>query len=237
LSPGRKTGEAGLPCNGRIPLLHTGATLPLCGNMPKRGGIFMEAFSICTAAYWRAAASELRKIRNLVLAALVVSFATIIGTFSIPVALNLHISFTFLFIAFGCMIYGPILGLFAGAAFDIIGYITHPFGAFFPGYTLSAMLSGLIYGLFLYRCRLSVLHIFLAKLIVNYGVNVLLGSLWSKILIGRAFLFFFINSLIKNTLMLPIEVVLLTITLQILLPVLVRAHLLPARYRRHISIL
>lgn len=196
-----------------------------------------EKSSIFTVKYWTAATTELRKVNRLTLAALVIALTTIIGTFTIPVAQNLHIAFAFLIVAFGAMVYGPVVGSIAGAAADIIGFIAHPVGIFFPGYTLSAILSGLIYGLFLYRCRITVLRLLLVKFIINYGINVGLGCLWSAMLIGKAYRFFFFASLLKNTLMLPVEVAMLYVTLQILLPILDGARLLPFRQSsRHIPL-
>ncbi|MET1249957.1 folate family ECF transporter S component [Sporolactobacillus sp. STCC-11] len=191
--------------------------------------------SIFSAAYWKTAAAELRKLNRLTLAALIIALTVVIGSFSIPVAENLHISFKFLIVAFGSMVYGPLLGIFAGAALDIVGYIAHPFGAFFPGYTLSSMLGCFIYGLFLYHRRISVMRIFLAKLIVNFVVNVGLGCLWSQMLFGKGYWFFLINSLIKNSLMLPIETIMLTLLLQALMPILTRAHVIPVQNSNRIS--
>ncbi|MCL1631495.1 folate family ECF transporter S component [Sporolactobacillus sp. CPB3-1] len=196
-----------------------------------------KVYSVFNAAYWKAAAAELRKLNRLTLAAIIVSLSVVIGYFSIPVAQNLHISFAFLVVAFGATVYGPLLGVLTGAILDIAGYITHPFGAFFPGYTLSSMLGCFIYGLFLYRKRLTVLRIFTAKLVVNLGVNVGLGCLWSQMLIGKGYWFFFVNSLIKNLVMLPIETIMLTVLLQLLLPILTRAHLIPIQNGRHISLI
>lgn len=193
--------------------------------------------SVFSAAYWKAAAAECRKLNRLTLAALIIALSVVIGSFSIPVATNLHISFNFLVVAFGSMIYGPFIGIIAGAVIDIVGYILHPFGAFFPGYTLSSMLGCLIYALFLYRSRITVLRIFLAKLIVNFGINVGLGCLWSAMLMGKGYLFFLVNSLIKNMLMLPIETVMLVALLQLLLPALVREHLIPGQHSSHISLI
>ncbi|MCO7126441.1 folate family ECF transporter S component [Sporolactobacillus shoreicorticis] len=193
--------------------------------------------SIFSAAYWKTAAAELRKLNRLTLAALIIALTVVIGSFTIPVTENLHISFNFLIVAFGSMVYGPLLGIFAGAAMDIVGYIAHPFGAFFPGYTLSSMLGCFIYGLFLYHRRISVMRIFLAKLIVNFVINVGLGCLWSQMLFGKGYWFFLINSLIKNALMLPIETIMLTVLLQALMPVLTRAHVIPVQNGNRISLI
>lgn len=193
--------------------------------------------SIFSLHYWKTAARELNHLKILTLAAVLIALSVVLSSFYIPVAENLHISFTFLVMSLGAVIYGPVVGLVVGAVSDIVGFIIHPFGMFFPGYTLSAMLGCFIYGIFFYRKRITILRIFLAKFLVNFVVNVGLGCLWSSILIGKGYLFFLANSLIKNTLMLPIEVFLLYAVLQILLPVLIRIGAVTEQHSNHIPII
>lgn len=179
-----------------------------------------KAQSVFSANYWLQTCMEIKNVRNLVIAGLCVGLATVISAFYIPVGLNLRVYFTFLVVAFGSMIFGPTVGLITGLAYDLVSYMLFPSGVFFPGYTLSTMLEFFIYGLFLYRSRISIFRVSMMKLIVNYGVHVGLGSLWSAILYKKGYLYFFAKSLIKNTLMLPIEVIMILIMLQIFIPVL-----------------
>jgi len=177
--------------------------------------------------YWRTAGHELSKLRILTLAAMLLALRIVIGAVRIPVADNLNIMFTYLPESLIGLICGPVAAPMVGAAGDILGYIMHPSGAFFPGYTLSAMLTGLIYALFLYRARITVIRIAFAKLLVNYGVNVLLGSLWSTMMYGKGYLYYFAKSIVKNTIMLPIEIIVITLVFTILLPVLSRSGVTP----------
>ena len=50
-------------------------------------------------------------------------------------------------------------------------------------------------------------------LIINYGSNVLLGSVWKAMLYGKGYLYYFTSGLVKNTTMLPIEVFLTWVVL------------------------
>ena len=77
-------------------------------------------------------------------------------------------------------------GLF-GAALDIIKYLIKPEGAFFPGFTVSAALGGIIYGAFLYRRKLAIARVFAAQLTVKVFVNLLLNTLWLNMLYGKGF--------------------------------------------------
>lgn len=70
---------------------------------------------------------------------------------------------------------------------DILKYLVKPTGAFFPGWTLSAMAAGVIYGCFFYKKPLSLVRVFVAELTVSIICNMLLGTLWLQIMYGKAF--------------------------------------------------
>lgn len=186
--------------------------------------------------YWISAAGEFHKLRSLVFAALIIALATVMNSFYIPVSQNLHISFTFIVMVFGSIIFGPVVGLAAGVVYDLLGFIITPSFVFFPGYTLSSMLEFFIYGLFLYHRQISVLSIFIAKFLVDFGIHVGLGSLWSYMLYGKGYYYFFAKSLIKNLIMLPVEVVMLVALLQIVLPVLVHEKIVPKQKRKYMPL-
>ena len=177
------------------------------------------------AQYWREAKKSLKSLRLLVLAALLVAGRVAITGFPIMVGENLKISFGFFLNALGSLIYGPYVGILTGFATDILGVILHPMGPFFPGYTLTAMAGSFVYALFLYRAR---------KLCVNIFVNVGLNCLWSAMLYSKGYLFYLGQSLFKNLLMLPVEIVILLTFLRIMLPVLSSAGLTPPQPTKHI---
>lgn len=83
------------------------------------------------------------------LVAVSIVLARILG-FIIPVAgfPALKINFSTIPLILAGILYGPIAGFLAGAISDIIGYMINPQGGmFFPGFTLSAALTGMIPGL------------------------------------------------------------------------------------------
>ena len=98
------------------------------------------------------------------------------------------------------------------------------------------MASGLVYGLFFYRARLSVARIALCKAVINVFVNILMGSLWSAMLFQKGYLYYLSKSVVKNLLLLPAEILLLVLLYQVLLPVLTRMKLIPAQPSRRIPI-
>lgn len=186
-----------------------------------------ECLSVCSAAYWRAAAAELHHLRSLSFAALIVALSVVISTFFIPVADNLRIYFKFLATAVGGAVYGPVVAVLVGAASDTLGVFLHPSGSYFPGYLLSEVLGNVIFALFLYRKQISVLRLMLARGLIDFGVNVALGSLWSAMLYGKGYVYYLTASLLKNALLWLPEAALLTLLFSVLLPVLARLRVVP----------
>ena len=194
-------------------------------------------YSIFTRKYWSAACSEFRNPRSFVFAGLTIALGTVLSSLYIPVGINLRITTAFLALALGSMIFGPVVGLSAGLAYDLIGYLFVPATVFFPGYTLSSMLEFFVYGVFLYRSKISVLRVFLCKFIVDFGIHVGLGCLWSSMLYGKGYYYFFIKSLVKNTVLFPVEVVILVALLQVFLPVLVNQGVIPKPKSKYIPLI
>ena len=64
---------------------------------------------------------------------------------------NIKIGFSFIPIVVAAILYGPIEAGVVGALSDFLGAILFPIGAYFPGFTLTAFLTGCVYGLFLHR--------------------------------------------------------------------------------------
>ena len=193
--------------------------------------------ALLSADYWRAAAVELQNLRSLVFAALIVALSIVISAFYIPVADNLRIYFKYLVTAVGSVVYGPIVAALAGAAADTLGFFIHPSGAYFPGYLLSEVLGNVVFALLLYRKRASILRLFLARGIIDFAINVGLGSLWSAMLYSKGYLFYAAKSLIKNALLLLPETLLLTLLFSLLLPVLARLNAVPAQPGRRLPLI
>ena len=95
-------------------------------------------------------ATEFTKVRSLVTTSLLVAVSMVIEMFSIDIGFA-KLNFAFLAIAIIGMLFGPCMGMMAGFACDIVGYLAHPSGGFLPAYVLVGGLQGLFYGLFLYQ--------------------------------------------------------------------------------------
>lgn len=172
--------------------------------------------SALSRQYWRDAYAEFKNVRVLAFSGLVCAMAIVLESF--PVYLlgqSLKIYFSFLAVGLGCACYGPAVGMAAGAVIDTVGFLLAGYGEpYFPGFLVTAVLSGLIYGVLLYRRKVTIPRLIALRLLINYGSNVLLGSVWKAMLYGKGYLYYVSTGLVKNTVMLPIEVFLMWVVLR-----------------------
>ena len=191
-----------------------------------RSARYAHPFSV---AYWRTAASELRDLRKLLFAALMIAVCMALGVVpSLVLPYGGRVTWGFLARALCGYVCGPLVGLLFGFAEDILSFFLTGGGGypFFFGYTLTTMLGVFIYALFFYRADLTVRRVFLAKLLTNIE-NVTLGALWMSILSGKAYLVTATASAVKNLVMLPVQTALLCLLLAYLLPYLRQLGLVP----------
>ena len=134
-----------------------------------------------------------------------------------------RITFGFLPLSLCGMLLGPIPAMITGAISDILGYVIYPTGAYHFGFTLSAILSGLIYGVVFYQKDVKLIHIIIAKLLVDTLINIGLNTLWVHQLYGRAIMVLLPSRSLKNLLQFPIDIF-------ILYPTIILVKKIPSRY-------
>jgi len=86
--------------------------------------------------------------------------------------------------------------------------VVNPTGPFFPGFTISGFYGGLIYGMVLYKKPLSIKRVIAANTLVTILVNLLLNTYWLTLLYGNAYMALLPARIVKQVIMLPIEVIL-----------------------------
>ena len=182
-----------------------------------------------SADYWRSAAAELRDLRKLAFAALMIALCMALSAVpAVTLPYGGRVTWGFLARSLCGLVCGPLLGVLFGFAEDILSFFLTGGGGypFFPGYTLTTMLGVFLYALFLYRADLTVRRVFLAKLLTNIE-NVVLGALWTAILHGKAYIATASASAIKNLVMLPVQTAVLCALFALLLPYLKQSGLVP----------
>ena len=117
-----------------------------------------------------------------------------------------RISFGFLPIAVYATMFGPFRAALMAAAADILGTVIFMSGAYFPGFTLSALLSGLIYGYFLHGHELTWQRIIIPFGLIFLTIDLGLNTLWLSLLYHKAVWAFFLSRFLKGALCLPINI-------------------------------
>ena len=180
-------------------------------------------------SYWRDAADDFKKTRTLVFSALMVAACVALGYLrSVPVVNNISVSWGFLARALCALVGGPVNALAFGFVEDTVGYLMDPREGYNPFYLFTTMLGVFTYALFLYRSEVTVLRVFLAKLVTNLQ-NVFIGGLGTYLWYsgGKGYGVIVGASAVKNAIMLPVQTVMLAALFAALLPILHRAGFLP----------
>lgn len=153
--------------------------------------------------------NELKNTRVLAAASLLTAMNSILGFFTIVIGDFIKIGFSFLAMSVAGMLYGPVVSGILGGVGDLINFMIKPTGPYFPGFTLNAVLSGILYGLCLYKKPVSLKRIFFTRLCVVIFVDLILTTTWLSMLYGKAFLVLVSTRAVKAAVMLPIETAML----------------------------
>ncbi|AOT71490.1 folate family ECF transporter S component [Geosporobacter ferrireducens] len=149
----------------------------------------------------------MRNTRKLVFLALFIALEVVLTRFLSIQTPIVRIGFTFLPIALSSMMFGPWFGGIAAALADILGMMIFPAGgAYFPGFTLTAFLTGSIYGIFLYRKPKNLLRISMAVIVISVIINLGLDTLWLWMITGKAIMVLLPARVIKCLIMIPIQI-------------------------------
>ena len=159
---------------------------------------------------------ELKNLRTIVVTALLIAIAAVLGFFSVQLTENLKIGFSFIANELTAMLFGPVVGGIMGGVADIIKYLLKPTGPFFFGFTFNAILGAVIYGVMLYKKPISFKRILASKIVVAIVVNVFLNTYWLSMLYGNAFMAILPPRLIKQIIMVPIQSIMLYAVVEVL---------------------
>lgn len=148
---------------------------------------------------------EFKQVRTVTTAAMFGAVSVVLGYFTIVIGDYIKIGFSTIANQFVYYLFGPVVGGCFGGALDILKYLIKPTGAFFPGFTFSAIAAGVIYGCFLYKKPITLLRVLTAELIVSIICNMLLGTLWLSMLYGKGFMALLPLRVFKNLVMWPVN--------------------------------
>lgn len=158
--------------------------------------------------------SKLKDVRTLTITAMLVAVAVILGFFKIPITSFIEIRFSELPIALAGALFGPGIGALVGILADIGGFIVKPTGSFFPGFTISAAVAGIIFGKIFYQKELGIKRILIAQFLYTVIISLVLNSINLAILYGNTFWALLTVRFTKEVVMYPINVILLALVLK-----------------------
>lgn len=120
---------------------------------------------------------------------------------------TVQIHFGFIPIVFVAIFYGPLYAGLAWAIADVLGVLIFPTGALFFGFTITAFLSGIIFGMFLYKSKSNIVNTIIAVLIINLFFTLLLDMFWIYLITGRGFMILLPERIVKCLVMIPIQII------------------------------
>lgn len=134
---------------------------------------------------------------------------------------NLKIGFSFLPVAAAAVLYGSVAGGLVAAIGDIAGAFLFPAGMYFPGFTLTAFLSGALFGWF-FRRRVTVANTVCAVFAIQWVISQICNTYLISFLYGSPYVPLFLTRLPQTAAMCAIQILCILLMEKKLFPVLRR---------------
>lgn len=119
-------------------------------------------------------------------------------------AWNLKIGFSFVPVMIAAILFGPLPAGIVAAMGDFLGAVLFPIGPYFPGFTFTAFLTGLVFGFFLHE-KQTPMRILAAVAINQLVLSLLLNSFWISILYGSPFIPLLTTRLFQCAVLAPVQ--------------------------------
>ena len=163
--------------------------------------------------------------RVLCICAMLIAMEIVLNRFCSINTMGTKIGFSFIPPVVAAMLYGPIVSGIVYGVGDFVGALLFPIGPYHPGFTLCAVLMGVVYGLFLYRKETAdgtdskKIHIFphmvLPILINNLLFGLTINTYWVSMLYGKkTYWGWFLYRLPEYAILIPVILVLMPFLLR-----------------------
>ena len=154
---------------------------------------------------------SLKKTQTVTTVGLLLAIQMVLSSYGvIEVTDSLKISLAHLSLAPTAILFGPVAAGLQGGLSDLLGYMLKPSGPYFPGFTLTAALLGVIYGIMLYKTERKLWQIIAARVLVCLLLNITLNTVFLTMLYGPSRLATLPLRIVKNLIQLPIDCLLLS---------------------------
>ncbi len=154
----------------------------------------------------------MNKTKKIILSALFIAATIVLGRILSIRTSIITIGFSFVPIMLSAIILGPKYSTFIATISDIIGALLLPTGSYYFGFTVTSFLTGLTYGLILYRKKFKLDKNFTKRLIISSILvtllyNGVLNTVWIILMNKGASKIVVPVRIIKQLIMAPIKVV------------------------------
>ena len=126
-------------------------------------------------------------LAKMIRTAMLIALAVVLDRF-VPVAFteSVKITLTFVPVVIAAALYGPAGGAAVWGFSDLLGALLFPYGPYFPGFTATAALKGVIFGLAFWGGERKFFPLgVLAVLVNNFLIGLGLDTLWIAVLYGK----------------------------------------------------
>ena len=163
-------------------------------------------------------AQSLKSTYTICVCSIMVACYVVLDMFQIQLAPQIVISFSYIPIAIAGWMFGIVPAALVGGVSDITSFLIKPTGAFFPGFTITTVLTGAVFGLFLHKSKGKFIWIntAISKTLVTILLNIGLNTLWTSMLTGKAYVVLLYGRIIKNAVMLVPEILILALLIMLL---------------------
>ena len=144
--------------------------------------------------------------KSLSYCSLLTALAVIFSILSFYITPAIKFSLSFVFIAIIAANFGVVPAAFSAAISDIIQYLIKPIGPWQPLLTLTAAITGIIFGLILYKNKTGIIRIIISRLVTSLFISSIIDTYLIAMLYGKVFTEFFTIRLTKNLILLPLEI-------------------------------
>ena len=153
--------------------------------------------------------------KNLVIMAVLIAVEIVLSRFLSISAWNTKIGFAFVPVVIAAVLLGPVYAGIVGAVADLLGAVLFPIGAYFPGFTLTAFLTGLVYGLFLHKEQ--TIPRVIGAVAINQGIlSLFLNTFWISVLYGSPFKPLLITRLPQTGILTVVQIVVIIVIAKVI---------------------
>ena len=125
-------------------------------------------------------------VKLLTILGLLIAVQIVLSRFCSVSAWNFKIGFSFVPVVIAAILYGAKAAAAVAGIGDFVGAILIPIGPYFPGFTFTAVLCGICFGLLLHRAQ-TLGKILAAVAVTQLAGSLLLNSLWISLLYGTPY--------------------------------------------------